>query len=100
MRSARTRQANLRQVDIRQASRESHFVNGFKPYIQDLADAYGVSRQGLYCIMESNAFTRSELLNPDHVFHKLLDGGRRSPLRARLSNPTTRARIQTKISKL
>jgi hypothetical protein len=72
-------------------------VNGFKPYIQDLADAYGVSRQGLYGVMESNALTRAELLDPDYVFQRLLELGRQSPLRRRLSNPTTRTRIQKQI---
>lgn len=71
-----------------------------KPYMRELAEAYGLSRQGLHKLMHRNDLTKLDLLNPDIVFQRLLDLGRLSPLRTRLSNPTTRASITTKISKL
>jgi hypothetical protein len=64
----------------------------------ELAKSYGISRQGLYVAMGSNALTRSDLLNPDYVFQRLLDLGRLSPLRTRLSNPATRQTIKKHIT--
>ena len=75
-------------------------MNGYKPHVQDLADIYGLSRQGLYLVMESNALSRADLLNPDYVFGRMLELGRQSPLRRRLANPKLRAKITTTISKL
>jgi hypothetical protein len=99
-REAAASQPSRPRFDIRQASREYQFVNGLKPYLQDLAEAYGLSRQGLHKIMHRNDLTKLDLLNPDIVFQRLLGLGRQSPLRTRLSNPATRETITTKISNL
>jgi hypothetical protein len=93
-------QTNRRQFDFRGHEWESHFVTRAKPTMQTLADAYQLSRQGLYVALESNAMTRADLADPDYVFQRLLDLGRQSPLRRRLANPKLRAKIATKISKL
>jgi hypothetical protein len=50
--------------------------------------------------MESNALTRADLVNPDYVFQRLLELGRISPLRSRLSNPAIRESITKQISTL
>jgi hypothetical protein len=68
-----------------------------KPYMRELAEAYGISRQGLHKLMVSNDLTKNDLLNPDYVFQRLLDLGRLSPLRTRLSDPRTRETIKKHI---
>jgi len=74
-------------------------VTRAKPTMQTLAEAYQLTRQGLYVALVSNALTRADLADPDYVFQRLLDLGRHSPLRSRLSNPATRETIKTNISK-
>jgi glutathione peroxidase-family protein len=69
------------------------------PPMKHLAKVYGITRQGLYHMMERNGLTRAELLQPEIVFQKLLTN-RASHLRKRLSNPKTRSLIQKQISKL
>ena len=92
------RQPNPGRFDFHHRSPESHFVTRAKPTMQTLADAYQLSRQGLYVALESNALTRADLADPDYVFQRLLDLGRHSPLRSRLANPKTRAKILSKLS--
>jgi hypothetical protein len=67
--------------------------------MKSLAQSYGISRQGLYQLMERNGLTRSELSQPDIVFNKLLEN-RASHLRVRLTDPRNRAKIAKKLSKL
>lgn len=70
------------------------------PKINDLASAYGVSRQALYLLRTRHALTIESLTDPDEVFGRLIESGRDGKLRKSLSDFTTRAAIRATIDAL
>lgn len=72
-------------------------MTGTAPSLERLASAYGLSRQGITDVAKRHGIDRQVLADPDSLFVVLLDRGRRSPLRSRLTDPSTRAAIQKQI---
>ena len=72
-------------------------MTGTAPSLERLATAYGVSRQGITDLSKRHGIERQVLADPEALLVVLLDRGRRSPLRSRLTDPATRAAIQKQI---
>jgi len=72
-------------------------MNGTAPSLKRLASAYGLSRQGITDLSKRHGIDRETLQQPDEVLVVLLDRGRRSPLRSKLTDPATRAAISSQI---
>ena len=62
-----------------------------------LGAVYGVSGQAVRQLSKRHGIDRETLQQPDALLDVLLDRGRRSPLRSRLTDPATRAAIQKQI---
>ena len=75
-------------------------MRGQPPYISDISKVYGFSRQTYYDKSSALGLTKADWLDPSVAFSKMLERGSTCPVRRKLSNPTTRARIQKQISKL
>ncbi len=72
-------------------------MNGTAPSLKRLASAYGLSRQGITDVAKRHDLDRQVLADPEALLVVLLDRGRRSPLRSKLIEPSTRAAIQKQI---
>ena len=72
-------------------------MNGTAPSLERLASAYGLSRQGITDVAKRHDLDRQVLADPEALLVVLLDRGRRSPLRSKLIEPSTRAAIQKQI---
>ena len=72
-------------------------MNGTAPSLERLATAYGVSRQGITDVAKRHDLDRQVLADPDALLVVLLDRGNRSPLRSRLTDPSTRAAIASQL---
>ena len=58
---------------------------------------YGISGQAARQLSIRHGIDRDTLQQPDALFDVLLQQGNRSPLRSRLTDPSTRAAIQKQI---
>ena len=72
-------------------------MTGTAPSLERLATAYGLSRQGITDVAKRHDLDRQVLADPEALLVVLLDRGRRSPLRSKLIEPSTRAAIQKQI---
>ena len=72
-------------------------MTGTAPSLERLATAYGLSRQGITDLSKRHGIDRQVLADPEALLVVLLDRGRRSPLRSKLIEPSTRAAIQKQI---
>ena len=62
-----------------------------------LGAVYGISGQAVRQLSIRHGIDRDTLQQPDALFDVLLQQGNRSPLRSRLTDPSTRAAIQKQI---
>jgi hypothetical protein len=67
------------------------------PPVKAIADAYGISRQRLHVLRKTYQLTDSEITDPEQVFERLLESGRRGKTRTLLSNPIARGLIAEQI---
>ena len=72
-------------------------MKGSAPSLERLATAYGLSRQGITDVAKRHDLDRQVLADPDALLVVLLDRGNRSPLRSRLTDPSTRAAIASQL---
>ena len=69
-------------------------MNVTTPHMPTIAKCYGIDRTHAYRLRRRHGLTAEQLFDTDFVFSRLLESGRGSPLRTRLSNPATRAEIR------
>ena len=67
------------------------------PTVATLADAYGISKRRVLQLRQRHRLDKRDLLDPDKLLQVLLESGNACPLRERLTNPATRARIAEQI---
>ena len=72
-------------------------MNGTAPSLERLATAYGLTRQGVTDVAKRHSIDRQVLADPEALLTVLLDRGRRSPLRSKLIEPSTRKAIASQI---
>ena len=72
-------------------------MTGTAPTLERLATAYGLSRQGITDLSKRHGIDRETLQQPDALLTVLLDRGNRSPLRTRLTDPSTRNEIASQL---
>ena len=72
-------------------------MTGTAPTLERLASAYGISRQGITDLAKRHDLDRQVLADPEALLVVLLDRGNRSPLRSRLTDPSTRNAIANQI---
>jgi len=63
------------------------------PTILQISKCYGISSTYYHRLTALEYLTREDWLEPDLIFHKLLERNH-SPLRAKLADPATRANIK------
>ena len=72
-------------------------MTGTAPSLERLATAYGLSRQGITDVAKRHDLDRQVLADPEALLTVLLDKGNRSPLRSRLTDPSTRSAITSQL---
>ena len=72
-------------------------MNGTAPSLERLASAYGLTRQGITDLSKRHSIERQVLADPEALLDVLLDRGNRSPLRSKLTDPSTRAAIASQL---
>ena len=72
-------------------------MTGTAPSLERLATAYGLSRQGITDLSKRHGIDRQVLADPEALLVVLLDRGRRSPLRSKLIEPSTRKAIASQL---
>lgn len=73
-------------------------MNVATPPIKLLAASYGITRQRIHQLRQRHGVPLAAFADPDRLFEHLLQSGRRSRLRSKLSDPATRENIAEEIN--
>lgn len=75
-----------------------HIFEGMtSPPMNQITEAYQAGRQSIHDLKRRYNLTTEDFRQPDKVFQILLEKGRKSKVRTKLSNPHTREHIKAKL---
>jgi hypothetical protein len=73
-------------------------MNEISPPISLIAESYQVTRQRIHRMRKFYGLQPDDFADPDSIFQRMLTDGVSSPMRTRLSDPSHRAYIKSKLT--